>query len=406
MNNVDDDFKDLEEKEYPVSRKNLFIIIGASLLITLIYIFHISGYFFTTMLPLMIILGTYLIIFKDEKQNKKAYFMLIPIFMIMISDLIIKIDLSNQYLSIVIVPILLCVFMLLLLNKNYHLKDNFMMWVLKLFPKGLFSNLKYVCVKSENKNTKQISNIIKGIGFGLIFCILILYFLSQADDYFSAFINSIFKNLIEFDPLYLFIFTFSFILSFSVLVNILKNRDNKMQSIKTYSFDKSLITTILVMVNSVFVLFLISEISRLTVNFLQLPIEYTYSSYAREGFFQLLFVTLINFSLISFLTYKTDSLKKNGIVRLLITILIVFSIILIFNSYYRMYLYINHFGFTVLRMQVILFLLMELIIFSLLIIKNYSKVKRNDALICFIIIISFYIINLYLCNNTIIGLFS
>ena len=57
-------------------------------------------------------------------------------------------------------------------------------------------------------------------------------------------------------------------------------------------------------INLVFVLFIVSEISKLTNNFLSLPVEYTFSSYAREGFFQLLFVTLINFSIIiSFCQY-------------------------------------------------------------------------------------------------------
>ena len=68
-----------------------------------------------------------------------------------------------------------------------------------------------------------------------------------------------------------------------------------------YSGHDYIISAVQLYLNSIFVLFLLSEISKLTTNFLQLPIEYTYASYAREGFFQLLFVLnmIIYHSLIS-----------------------------------------------------------------------------------------------------------
>ena len=167
-----------------------------------------------------------------------------------------------------------------------------------------------------------------------------------------------------------------------------------------------MITTILSIVNVVFVLFLISEVSRLTNNFLQLPVSYTYSSYAREGFFQLLFVTLINFIIIMFLLYKTKLIKDNKTIRILNIILIVFSLLLICNSYYRMGLYIGHFGLTILRLQVILFLAMEVILFGILLKKILKLLRYRDGLLFFIIMISFYIINLYMCNEVIIRLLN
>ena len=75
--------------------------------------------------------------------------------------------------------------------------------------------------------------------------------------------------------------------------------------------NKTVVTTMLFIVNFVFVLFLISEISKLCGNFLKVPKGYIYSSYAREGFFQLLFVTLINFGIILYLIYKTNLVKED-----------------------------------------------------------------------------------------------
>lgn len=403
---MNDDFKDLEEREYKVKKKDLLIILVSSLLITFLYQFHLKGYFFEAIMPFVIILITYLIIFRNDKKNKKAYYMLIPTTLIMISDLVMGIDASNKDLNFLILPFLLSIFIFQLLNKNYKLEGKGMLWIFKLFPIGIFSNLRFLKIKNEEKNHKNITNILVGIGFGLIFAIVIGYFLSEADDYFNAFLGSILNNFVNFNPNYIFIFVFSFILIFSILINILKNKEEHVEKFKMHSFEKTIIITFLSVINSVFVLFLISEISRLTVNFLQLPMEYTYSSYAREGFFQLLFVTMINFSVILFLLYKTNLVKENKVIRILVALLTFFSIILIFNSYYRMYLYINRFGFTILRMQVILFLLMELILFILIILRTFNHFKKNNTIIYFAIVIGFYILNLYFCNDTVMALLN
>lgn len=402
---IDDDFKDLKEEEYIIEKKHLITILIASLLITLIYVFHIQGYFFEAMLPFILVLGTYLIIFKDAKKNKKAYYMLIPTTLIFISDLIVGIDVNNKDLNLLVLPVLLSIFMLLLLNKNYKLKGNIATWIFKIFPVGLFSNLKYLKIKSENKKSEKVGKLLTGIGFGLIFSLVILFLLIKADDYFNAFIGSIFNNIVDFDINYIFILVSSFILIFSILINLLKNKDTRMNEVKVHNYDKTIIITFLSIVNSVFVLFLISEISRLTTNFLQIPEGYIYSSYAREGFFQLLFVTMINYAILMFFFYKTN-MAKEGTIKWLLFSLVIFSIILIFNSYYRMFLYINQFGFTILRMQVVLFLLMELIIFILMSLKTFNKFNNKNAFIYFVIIVSFYIINLYLCNDWFINLIT
>ncbi len=402
---IDKDFKDLQEQDYVIDKKHLIVILISSILITFIYQFHLKGYFFEAMLPFILILGSYLIILKDSKKNKKAYYMLIPITLIFISDIIVGIDASNKDLNFLVLPVLLSMMFLLLINKNYKLEGNIITWIFKLFPTGLFSNLKFLKIKTENEKSKKIGKILAGIGFGLLFSVVIMSLLIKADDYFGAFINNIFHSIEDFNLNYIAILVISFILTFSVFINILKNKDTKMNEVKKRDYDKTTIITFLSIINSVFVLFIISEVSRLTTNFLQIPIEYTYSSYAREGFFQLLFVTMINYAILMFFWYKTN-MTRDSFIKWLLFSLIIFSIILIFNSYYRMFLYINHYGFTVLRMQVVLFLLMELIIFILMSLKTFNKFNKKNAFIYFIIMISFYIINLYTCNDWLINILN
>lgn len=396
---MDDDFKDLEEKEYLINKKNLIIILVASLIITFLYQFHFQGYFFEGIMPFIILISSLLIIFSSYKRNRKAYLLFIPMILIMISDFIVEIDSSNKLINILMLTFLILSFFLLLYNKHYKLKENILYGIINLFPEGLFSNLRYFKISKQDYDKQKIFNIFKGIGFGCIFGIIILALLAKADDYFSEFIDKILNGLGGFEPKYIIIFILSFILIFSLVINIMKHNEDKMKEFKILKIDHSIIISFLIVINSIFILFLVSQISKITNNFLALPIEYTYSSYAREGFFQLLFVTLINFVIILFLKYKTNLIKENKVIKILTIILICFSIVLIFNSYYRMYLYINHFGFTILRMQVILFLLLELIMFIIMIFEIIKNFKKNNTVIYFILINSFYLINLYLCND-------
>lgn len=392
----------MKNNEINIKKIDIIILIISSILIVMFHKLNITWHLKNIIIPMIIILLSYIVILSNRCINKKAYYLLIPISLILISNFIVPIDHRNESLNIIILPILVTTFIFLLINKNFNFSNDWMSWIFKVFPKGLFNNLKYLKIKNKEDNNK-VTNVLLGVFIGGFIGFILLSLLMSADDYFQAFIENIitvpnfgFGDLIS--------ISIYFIILFSVLVNFILNKSSKLKKIKQYDLDSTMITTILAIINVVFVLFLISEISRITTNFLRLPIEYTYSSYAREGFFQLLFVTIINFSVIMFLLYKSNIIFDKKTIKNLILTLIIFSVILIFNSYYRMFLYINHYGFTVLRLQVILFLAMELTLFIFLSVKILKNLKFKDSIVYFVIVISFYIINLYLCNDAFIQL--
>lgn len=391
---------------------NNSILVGiliASLCNVFIQYLPINSYIKNFTFPIFNLLITYLILLNNQKKivNVKAYYLLIPIILILISNLLLKIDDSNLFLNVIILPILMTLFFSLLTNENYKISIQVFSWVNNLIFTNIFSNLSLIknikCknIETENKTKNIILGILIGCGIGLI----ILLLLMSADTYFKFFVNKIFC-LFKFDLGKTFIFIISFILLFSIYVNILLNQSCKMQKNNNKKINDIMAITIITIIDIIFVLFLISELSRLTNNFLQVPVQYTYSSYAREGFFQLLAVTTINFNIIMYLLYKTPLIKENHIIKKLILLLICFSIFLIFNSYYRMFLYIFNYGYTVLRLQVILFLAMEMILFSILVKKIVKELKINDTTLYFVIMISFYILNIYLCTNNFVSLLN
>lgn len=389
--------------ELKIKRENVIVPIVSALLIVIISNLKIDWYFKTIMFPFfMILVSSTILVMKNDDINKKAFYLLIPIILIIFSNLILillkgTLDENNEILNIIVLPILISIYLFSLINKNYKIALVNIPLMFKIFPRYLFRNLKFLKIKTSREKTNKILNAVFGIIVGIVFSIVILLLLMSADDYFNKFVSKAFIS-INFDFSKIMQFVIFFIIIFSIGVNLIRNRYIVIKENKTRKIDHTIIISMLSVINLVFVLFLISEISKLCGNFLQIPKGYIYSSYAREGFFQLLFVTIINFSIILYLIYKTNVIKENKVIRNLVLILIAFSVLLIFNSYYRMFLYIGKFGFTNLRLQVILFLFMELILFGIIIKKIVNKIN-NDGLIFLVIMTSFYVINLYICND-------
>lgn len=389
--------------ELKIKRENVIVPIVSALLIVIISNLKIDWYFKTIMFPFfMILVSSTILVMKNDDINKKAFYLLIPIILIIFSNLILillkgTLDENNEILNIIVLPVLISIYLFSLINKNYKIALVNIPLMFKIFPRYLFRNLKFLKIKTSREKTNKILNAVFGIIVGIVFSIVILLLLMSADDYFNKFVSKTFIS-INFDFSKIMQFLIFFIIIFSIGVNLIRNRYIVMKENKTRKIDHTIIISMLSVINLVFVLFLISEVSKLCGNFLQIPKGYIYSSYAREGFFQLLFVTIINFSIILYLIYKTNVIKENKVIRNLVLILIAFSVLLIFNSYYRMFLYIGKFGFTNLRLQVILFLLMELILFGVIIKKIINKIN-NDGLIFLAIMTSFYVINLYICND-------
>jgi len=98
---------------------------------------------------------------------------------------------------------------------------------------------------------------------------------------------------------------------------------------------------------------------------LSLPEGYTYAEYARQGFFQLLFVSILNLCLVTFCLHFY---KDNKLLKGILTVISLCTFIMIASSALRMILYIKAYQLTFLRVLVlwallVIFLLMCGVIF-------------------------------------------
>ena len=102
-------------------------------------------------------------------------------------------------------------------------------------------------------------------------------------------------------------------------------------------------------------------------------IDATYAQYARKGFFEMCAVALINLCLIflSLLLAKKENGKVCNGLRILLTFISIFTLIIIATAISKMVLYIETYGMTVIRLTTSAFMLFLAIVFISTILRIY-----------------------------------
>lgn len=105
-----------------------------------------------------------------------------------------------------------------------------------------------------------------------------------------------------------------------------------------------------------------------------LPQGYSYAEYARRGFFELFWITLINLAILIFMNYlaKQGGRHKPLCLKIYNVILSVFTLVLIATAVSKMIMYISAFGLTELRLYTTWFMVLCAVLFVFIIIKQFS----------------------------------
>ncbi len=127
---------------------------------------------------------------------------------------------------------------------------------------------------------------------------------------------------------------------------------------------------------SLYVIFFISQWKYYVSGFVGvLPDEYSYTNYAREGFFQLCAVAFINFVIIALIALFIRSGAKAGktALKILSIVFAVFTIVLISTALAKMVMYINCYGLTHKRVYASWFMLLLALLCLIIIAKQFAK---------------------------------
>ncbi len=212
--------------------------------------------------------------------------------------------------------------------------------------------ISYFDAHKQEENTKRNyflpSLIGVAIAIPLLFCITLL--LAGAD----AIFENILINLADALSIWtvvriLLLMTVVFFFSYSVLAALCKKEVIEKKEEKT-RFDPITAIVITGMLCVLYIFFSVIQVLYLFIGNMELPEGYTYASYAREGFFQLLVVCIINFVIILVCLYL---FRENTILKGILAMICGCTFIMIFSSALRMLLYIDTYALTFLRLFVL-----------------------------------------------------
>lgn len=151
-----------------------------------------------------------------------------------------------------------------------------------------------------------------------------------------------------------------FFCSYAIIAALCKKSAVRENSAEKTLFDPLVAIVVTGLLSIPYLLFCVIQILYLFLGQLTLPAGYTYAQYAREGFFQLLAVCVINLGIVLICLHL---FRESKILKAILLILSGCTVIMILSSALRMILYIDSYALTFLRVFVlwslaVIFLLM------------------------------------------------
>ncbi|WP_445506196.1 DUF4153 domain-containing protein [Niallia sp. 03190] len=284
---------------------------------------------------------------------------------------------------------LLIIFCLLFIHTNLITSPKFIDWSSALFLIYLGKKIRQFMtfgkkilmflLKKATKNTKQGTYVkTKKVLLGLIIAFpivtILMMLLSASDEKFSSFMTTIIENIISIKMTEVWIVTRVIVL-FVLFVIGIKTFGRKSVVVpeknitKSGTWDHTVVMTIILSINFLYVLFTIVQF-RYFFNDVLIK-DYTYATYAKKGFFELMFVTVINFLMI--ICVNTFTSIKTKLLKVFLSMMVMFSFVMLLSSHLRLSLYEEAYGYTYLRVFSHSFLVLLAVIFAFTIIKIWME---------------------------------
>ena len=237
---------------------------------------------------------------------------------------------------------------------------------------------------SSSTKTKYFLHIFLGLLIGTPFIMIVIFLLSSAD----ATFKNIFDNLFNLDiSVPKNIGTLIWSLPMATYLYALIYGSSIEDNSKSFNIDKfnktmdnaaSIPRLSLYTVNSVICCFYILFIGIQAIYFIDilggsLPADFTYSDYARRGFFELLTVALINIVFIVVAKILSVKNENNKYMRIHILLNSILTLVLISVAFAKMYLYISTYGLTTLRIIPSVFMIFLCFVFAFIIMGEFKK---------------------------------
>lgn len=292
-------------------------------------------------------------------------------------------------LNIVVIPFLL-LFHVVLITSPGNLKWGKPVFVGRMAAKiwqgvaysSQFSGrvFKLVFRNMDESTTQTVKRVLIGLLIGLPLLGIITGLLMSADAVFEEIVLSLPQFIFElnlegiFRTVAVLVFTALF---FGILQVLQINRRTPIQEKNDeengISWNGITAVTILILLNAVYSLFTVIQFTYFFNDGLQEG--FTYAEYARRGFFELIIVTLINWTiLICCLKFvREQGVKMKLVLKLMYSLLVIVSGVMLVSAYQRLSMYESAYGFTMERILAHAFMIFLIVIFAYTLIRVWFE---------------------------------
>ncbi len=252
-------------------------------------------------------------------------------------------------------------------------------------PKVLLEliSLAKVANRMAPEKRKSLKNIFIGLIISVPLLVIVIPLLASADTVFQKFLADILKSLesIGSIPLaeHVGVIGIITVLLFGYLAVVLKAEVEGVSvpvERGTGGSDATIVVTVLVMVNAVYILFCAIQFTYLFGGeevIRSIP-DYTYAEYARRGFSELIVVTVINLSILLIgLRFTKNGGKLDRLVLALRCLLVLCTVIMLYSAHLRLKLYEDAYGYTYARIFAHTFIGFLFILFLLTLYKLWRR---------------------------------
>lgn len=213
-----------------------------------------------------------------------------------------------------------------------------------------FSDFAWYCKNKLGQKHSKYLYLLIGVGITIPLFVIIFMLLTSADAVFRDMASQLLADINMGDFVIMaFMFIFATMASYCLVANASK-KEIKEEISDRRKWEPLIGIPVASVLSLLYLVFSGIQIVYLFIGNMQLPEGYTYAEYAREGFFQLLAVSIINLVIVLIGLYY---FKPSKVLKAILTIMSLCTFIMIASSAMRMVIYIQYYYLTFLRILVL-----------------------------------------------------
>lgn len=240
---------------------------------------------------------------------------------------------------------------------DFNITENIFM-LLKTFP-SMMANLFVTCKdlkeflafrKEQKTRSKTFTYVLIGVAVSIPLLVFVIGMLSVADKVFAQIAAHTIGKIITADILgdlicIIIFLCVGFIIPYAYIFGVTTIEEKDMKKIKKNG-EPIIAMVVLTAISFVYALFDSIQIAVLFMHQGTLPEGYTYAQYARNGFFELLVVAVLNIVLV---VIVLELFQRHKVLVGLLEFVSACTIVMAISAVYRLLLYIDAYGLTFLR---------------------------------------------------------